>query len=93
MDSNLWTLLIVAGLGFAVIGGLAMLSSNYTLGNIKAKTVGDGQHGELRQVFALLERNRIGHDHFRQRAFVDAVVGRARQHGMGDGGANALRPA
>ena len=25
MDSNLWTLLIVAGIGFAVIGGLAML--------------------------------------------------------------------
>ena len=62
MDSNLWTLLIVAGLGFAVIGGLAMLSSNYTLGNIKAKTVGDGQHGtarwanesEIRKTFALV---------------------------------------
>ncbi len=39
MDSNLWTLLIIAGLGFAVIGGLAMLSSNYTLGNIKSKTI------------------------------------------------------
>ena len=49
MDSNLWTLLIVAGLGFAVIGGLAMLSSNYTLGNIKSKTVGDGQHGTARR--------------------------------------------
>ena len=33
MDSNLWPLLIVAGVGFAVIGGIAMLSSNYTLGN------------------------------------------------------------
>ena len=62
MDSNLWTLLIVAGLGFAVIGGLAMLSSNYTLGNIKSKTVGDGQHGtarwatesEIRKTFALV---------------------------------------
>ena len=60
MDSNLWTLLIVAGIGFAVIGGLAMLSSNYTLGNIKSKTVGDGQHGtarwatedEIRKTFA-----------------------------------------
>ena len=48
MDSNLWTLIIVAGLGFAVICGLAMLSSNYTLGNIKSKTVGDGQHGTAR---------------------------------------------
>ena len=62
MDSNLWTLLIVAGLGFAVICGLAMLSSNYTLGNIKSKTVGDGQHGtarwatesEIRKTFALV---------------------------------------
>lgn len=48
MDSKLWTLLIIAGVGFAVIGGLAMLSSHYTLGNIKAKTVGDGQHGTAR---------------------------------------------
>ena len=62
MDSNLWTLIIVAGIGFAVIGGLAMLSSNYTLGNIKSKTVGDGQHGtarwatesEIRKTFALV---------------------------------------
>lgn len=62
MDSNLWTLLIVAGIGFAVIGGLAMLSNNYTLGNIKSKTVGDGQHGtarwatesEIRKTFALV---------------------------------------
>lgn len=48
MDSNSWTLLIVAGAGFAVIGGLAMLSNHYTLGNIKSKTVGDGQHGTAR---------------------------------------------
>ena len=62
MDSNLWTLLVVAGIGFAVIGGLAMLSSNYTLGSIKSKTVGDGQHGtarwatenEIRKTFALV---------------------------------------
>ena len=62
MDSNLWTLIIVAGLGFAVICGLAMLSSNYTLGNIKSKTVGDGQHGtarwatenEIRKTFGLV---------------------------------------
>ena len=66
-EAQEWTqtsglLLIVAGLGFAVIGGLAMLSSNYTLGNIKSKTVGDGQHGtarwaterEIRKTFALV---------------------------------------
>ena len=39
-----------------------MLSSHYTLGNIKAKTVGDGQHGtarwasevEIRKAFSLV---------------------------------------
>ena len=31
-----------------VIGGLAMLSHHYTLSGIKARTVGDGQHGTAR---------------------------------------------
>ena len=30
---------------FLVIGGLSMMSHHYTLGNIKSRTVGDGQHG------------------------------------------------
>ena len=51
------------------------------------------QHRELVQVFVGVERNGVGHDHLLQRAVVDALVGRARQHGMGDGSANALRPA
>lgn len=32
---------------FLVIGGLSMMSHHYTLGNIKSRTVGDGQHGNL----------------------------------------------
>ena len=32
----------------AVIGGLSLLGDHYTLNNIKAKTVGDGQHGTAR---------------------------------------------
>lgn len=31
-----------------VIGGLSMMSHHYTLGNIKSRTVGDGQHGTAR---------------------------------------------
>ena len=45
---------------FLVIGGLSMMSHHYTLGNIKSRTVGDGQHGtarwatdkEIRQAYA-----------------------------------------
>ena len=45
---------------FLVIGGLSMMSHHYTLGNIKSRTVGDGQHGtarwatdkEIRQTYA-----------------------------------------
>lgn len=33
---------------FLVIGGLSMISHHYTLGNIKSRTVGDGQHGTAR---------------------------------------------
>lgn len=33
---------------FFVIGGLSMMSHHYTLGNIKSRTVGDGQHGTAR---------------------------------------------
>ena len=34
---------------FLVIGGLSMMSHHYTLGNIKSRTVGDGQHGKPRR--------------------------------------------
>ena len=45
---------------FLIIGGLSMMSHHYTLGNIKSRTVGDGQHGtarwatdkEIRQTYA-----------------------------------------
>ena len=44
-----YRILVAAGLGmFAVIGGLSMLSYHYTLGGIKSRTVGDGQHGTAR---------------------------------------------
>ena len=61
LNSSNIGILVAAGLGmFAVIGGLAMLSYHYTLGSIKSRTVGDGQHGtarwatdkEIRQTYA-----------------------------------------
>ena len=62
LNSSNIGILVAAGLGmFAVIGGLAMLSYHYTLGSIKSRTVGDGQHGtarwatdkEIRQTYAM----------------------------------------
>ena len=61
LNSSNIGILVAAGLGmFAVISGLAMLSYHYTLGSIKSRTVGDGQHGtarwatdkEIRQTYA-----------------------------------------
>lgn len=45
---------------FLVIGGLSMMSHHYTLGNIKSRTVGDGQHGtaKVRMVSRRSFRNR-----------------------------------
>ena len=40
--------ILSAGLMILVIGGLAFCSEHYALDNIKAKTVGDGQHGTAR---------------------------------------------
>ena len=45
------------------------------------------------QVLVGVERNRVGHDHLLEGAVVDALVGRAREHGVGDRRAHALRAA
>ena len=42
------------------------------------------------QVLVGVERNGVRHDHLLQRAFVDALVGRAGEHRVGDGRADAL---
>ena len=47
-SSNVAPLIAAGGLMLLVIGGLAMLSHHYTLSGIKARTVGDGQHGTAR---------------------------------------------
>ncbi|NCC68765.1 MAG: type IV secretory system conjugative DNA transfer family protein, partial [Clostridia bacterium] len=48
MNSQIYILLASAAVMFIVIGGLSMIAHYYTLGGIKAKTVGDGQHGTAR---------------------------------------------
>lgn len=61
--SSVWMLIAAGAMMFAVIGGLSMLSNYYTLGSIKARTVGDGQHGtarwatpkEVRQTFSHID--------------------------------------
>lgn len=46
--SGTGTLILVAAVMFAVLGGITVLAHIYNLNNIKAKTVGDGQHGTAR---------------------------------------------
>ena len=41
--SDIWMLIVVAGVVVLVFGGISVLSDNYTLNGIKARTVGDGQ--------------------------------------------------
>ncbi|NCB52748.1 MAG: type IV secretory system conjugative DNA transfer family protein, partial [Clostridia bacterium] len=48
MNSGIYILLASAAVMFIVIGGLNMIAHYYTLGGIKSKTVGDGQHGTAR---------------------------------------------
>lgn len=48
MTGNITTLLIIAAVMFAILGGISVISHIYTLNNIKSKTVGDGQHGTAR---------------------------------------------
>ena len=47
MNASIWILIAAGAAMFLVIGGLSMMSHHYTLGNIKSRTVGDGQHGNL----------------------------------------------
>ncbi len=48
MDAQVWTIIGAAAVMLAVFGGIAFFSQNYTLDNIKSRTVGDGQHGTAR---------------------------------------------
>ena len=48
MPSGLWTLAAVVSVMGVVIGAILFFSQHYTLDGIKAKTVGDGQHGTAR---------------------------------------------
>lgn len=59
-------ILIGAGVAmFVIIGGLAMLSHHYTLSGIKARTVGDGQHGTARWATAKEIRETYAHVPFK----------------------------
>ena len=48
LDTQVWTIIGAAAVMLAVFGGIAFFSQNYTLDNIKSRTVGDGQHGTAR---------------------------------------------
>ena len=48
MTGNPLLLVLVAGIMFAVLGGVTLLSHIYSLNGIKSKTIGDGQHGTAR---------------------------------------------
>ena len=46
--SNVWILIAAGATMLIVIGGLSLLSNNYTLDGIKSRTVGEGQQGSAR---------------------------------------------
>lgn len=48
MQNQVYILIGVGAIMFAVIGGLSLLAHYYTLNGIKSRTVGDGQHGTAR---------------------------------------------
>lgn len=48
MNDQVIMLLIVGAVMLAVIAGISVISQNYSLNQIKSKTVGDGQHGTAR---------------------------------------------
>lgn len=48
LNASIWILIAAGAVMFLVIGGLSMMSHHYTLGDIKSRTVGDGQHGTAR---------------------------------------------
>ena len=47
--SDIGLMMAMAGVVLLVFGGISVLSNNYTLNGIKARTVGDGQHGTARR--------------------------------------------
>ena len=47
-SGNVGLLLVVGFVVLLVIGVISLASNNYNLGNIKSRTVGDGQHGTAR---------------------------------------------
>ena len=48
MPENVWTLVAIVSIMGLALGAIMFLSQHYTLDGIKAKTVGDGQHGTAR---------------------------------------------
>ena len=48
--SGISKLLVLTAVMTVFIGGLAYLSQHFTLGSIKANTVGNGQHGTARWI-------------------------------------------
>lgn len=48
MGSSIGTLVLISLIMLVVLGMISVLAHIYNLNNIKAKTVGDGQHGTAR---------------------------------------------
>lgn len=64
-SSNIAMLIGAGVLMFGVVGGLALLSHHYTLSGIKARTVGDGQHGTARWATPKEIKNTYAHIPFK----------------------------
>lgn len=65
LGGNVWLLLAVGFVILLVIGGISLASNNYSLRNIKSRTVGDGQHGTARWATPKEMRRSFSHVPFR----------------------------
>lgn len=68
-DSNVSMLLLMGAGMFLIIAILAALSHHYTLSGIKARTVGDGQHGTARWATAKEIKETYAHVPFKVKAW------------------------
>lgn len=71
LGGNVWLLLAVGFVILLVIGGISLASNNYSLGKIKSRTVGDGQHGTARWATTQEVRRSFSHVPFAVKAWRD----------------------
>lgn len=65
LPTEVFYLMLAGAVMLLVIGGLSYISHRYSLGGIKSRTVGDGQHGTARFATRKDTRRVYSHIHFK----------------------------